>query len=52
MFGFSTDLRSVSQGKGEFSMDYKRHTEVPPNVQSMLIEEYRKRREAQRAAKK
>lgn len=51
MFGFSTDLRSCSQGKGEFSMDYQRHAEVTTQVQAQLIEEYKKKREAQRAKK-
>ncbi|KAJ3194465.1 Elongation factor G, mitochondrial [Dinochytrium kinnereticum] len=43
MFGFSTDLRSISQGKGEFSMQYKRHEAVAPHVQTVLMEEHKKK---------
>ncbi|KAI8610239.1 P-loop containing nucleoside triphosphate hydrolase protein [Chytriomyces sp. MP71] len=42
MFGFSTDLRSISQGKGEFSMEYKRHAPVQAFVQTQMMEEYKK----------
>lgn len=43
MFGFSTDLRSITQGKGEFSMTYKCHSPVLPFVQQQLVEDYRKK---------
>ncbi len=42
MFGYSTELRSLSQGKGEFSMEYKAHRPVLPPIQAELIEAYRK----------
>jgi len=38
MFGFATDLRSSSQGKAEFSMEFAKYTPVPPNIQQELIE--------------
>lgn len=52
MFGFSTDLRSVTQGKGEFSMEYLRHSPVFPALQQQLIEEYKKKKEESYAKKK
>jgi elongation factor G len=47
MFGFSTDLRSATQGKGEFQMTFAKYAPVPRNVQDELVEKHKQKRAAE-----
>ncbi|MBO8449514.1 MAG: elongation factor G, partial [Spirochaetes bacterium] len=46
MFGFSTILRSSTQGKAEYSMEFAKYGKVPQSVADTLIKEYEAKRKA------
>ena len=37
MFGYATDLRSNTQGRGTFSMEFKCYEQVPANIEKEII---------------
>ena len=38
MFGYATDIRSKTQGRGTFSMEFKCYEQVPANIEKEIIE--------------
>jgi len=40
MFGYSTTLRSLTQGKAEFTMEFATYKQVPRSISEELIKEY------------
>ncbi|MHB1556221.1 MAG: elongation factor G [Isosphaeraceae bacterium] len=41
---YASQLKSMTGGQGSFTMDFKSHEPVPPNVQQQIVERYKKSR--------
>ena len=39
MFGYATDLRSATQGRATYSMEFSKYAEVPNNIAEAIIKE-------------
>ncbi|MFO0839856.1 MAG: elongation factor G [Phycisphaerae bacterium] len=46
MFGYSTELRSATQGRGTFSMEFASYKQAPRDVQEEVVEKARKAKQA------
>jgi len=46
MFGYATDMRSMSQGRATFTMEFAKYAETPKNVADAIISKYTAKRSA------
>ncbi|WP_232058689.1 elongation factor G [Aquicella lusitana] len=42
MFGYATDLRSMTQGRATYSMEFAKYSEVPANIAEQIIDKNKK----------
>jgi elongation factor G len=38
MFGYATDLRSSTQGRATYTMQFERYEEIPANIAEQIVE--------------
>ena len=48
MLHYATDLRSITQGRGSFKMEFYQYEEVPANVQQEIVAQHKKAAEAKK----
>ena len=48
MFGFSTVLRSLTQGKAEFTMEFHKYGRVPSSLSEKLKKEYQEKKKSEK----
>ncbi len=51
-FGYSTDLRSMTQGQGTFSMEFDHYRQVPSSIQEKIVAERKAEKENQAVSSK
>ena len=39
MFGYATDVRSMTQGRATYTMQFEGYEEVPPNIAEQIVEQ-------------
>lgn len=44
MFGYATQIRGITSGEGQFSMEYKKHTAMNPAEAKIAMQKYQKKR--------
>jgi elongation factor G len=49
MLSYAPDLRSITGGQGEFTMDFARYEEVPTHLASKVVDEARAEKDAVKA---
>ncbi|MDR2534715.1 MAG: elongation factor G [Treponema sp.] len=49
MFGYSTVLRSLTQGKAEFTMEFEKYGKVPLSISEALTKEYEEKRKKEQS---
>jgi elongation factor G len=47
MTRYATDLRSMTQARGSFTLKFVRYEEIPPNISAKIVEAAKKEREAE-----